>query len=1043
SGISWTNDSTIAAWSLFNKTPAAITAIVTSDGSSNSGSFYNFGTTASADRAVGGAASGGAYFGSPTSGSVAGWITVAVTNNTGIGQSAFTIRYDGEQWRNGGNATAQTMVAEYGYGSTFAGVGSWAAAGSAFNFTSPVATATAAPLDGNAAANRLANIGGTVTPATPWAAGTTLWIRWIETNDAGNDHGLAIDNFSFSLPTTVVTAPTAPTITGITAGDGQLSVAFAAPSSDGGAAITTYQYSLNGGTAWTTPAPAVTSSPLVITGLTNGQTYSVLLRAVNSAGAGPASAAVSGKPLGTDYLRIVSYNITAADTLPRTGLGTLVQAMAAESVGGHADQVDLLAIQEVASQGTTSANVAATLNAIYGTGTYAFGSLNGTTTGSGTQGVVYNTQALQLLEERAVGTASSTGGPRQTLRYKFQPKNGDASAVFYVYNSHWKSLDTADDAARRDVEARAIRTDADALPDGTSIIYVGDYNLYRSSEPAYQTMLGAGNGQSFDPLSRPGDWHSNSSFVDIFTQAPLQTAPAGFTGGGLDDRFDFQLVSGEVMTGGGLKYKPGSYRTFGNNGSVPRNGSINSSSSTALPGLANRTEVLNLLTTVADHLPVVVDYSYPKVAAATPAITVTPSTLGAPLTTTFGTASAPATLSVSGLALSGSLTVTPATGLEVSLASGSGYAASLSLAPTGGTLAPTTVYVRLAATAAVGNYNAAVIAITGGGATAQAVVTTASGNTVSPSTGTMLFSEDFSALTVGNSSSTSGSSTAWTGSSNWSSVTAAYQAGSAVKLGTSGAGGSITTKTLDLTGNGGSFTVSFDVKGWTTVEGSIVVTVSGLAPQTVTYSATMSGAFETKTLSFTGGQANSTITFASTSKRAFLDTITVIGGTPEPPRPASIAGFAWNDANGNGTWDLPAEVAAAGWTIYLDTNRDGQLDAGEPSTITGTDGSYAFTGLTAGTYTVAQVPQAGWQQTSPATTGAAVVRSLSQLLVSGADSLGSTVLPSDPAYAPPLRQQQKRFVPNDPLFTNQWHLRNTGQSSGTVGEDARVVAAWD
>jgi hypothetical protein len=40
-------------------------------------------------------------------------------------------------------------------------------------------------------------VGGIVT--TPWAAGDTLWVRWIEKNDPGNDHGLAIDNLSFSV----------------------------------------------------------------------------------------------------------------------------------------------------------------------------------------------------------------------------------------------------------------------------------------------------------------------------------------------------------------------------------------------------------------------------------------------------------------------------------------------------------------------------------------------------------------------------------------------------------------------------------------------------------------------------------------------------------------------------------------------------------------------------------------------------------------------------------------------------------------------------
>ena len=47
---------------------------------------------------------------------------------------------------------------------------------------------------------------------------------------------------------------------------------------------------------------------------------------------------------------------------------------------------------------------------------------------------------------------------------------------------------------------------------------------------------------------------------------------------------------------------------------------------------------------------------------------------------------------------------------------------------------------------------------------------------------------------------------------------------------------------------------------------------------------------------------------------------------------------------------------------------------------------------------------------------------------------------SSPSLA---RQQSKRLVPNDPFFTSQWHLRNTGQSGGTSGIDVNVVNTWD
>ncbi|MBI5801449.1 MAG: S8 family serine peptidase [Verrucomicrobia bacterium] len=41
------------------------------------------------------------------------------------------------------------------------------------------------------------------------------------------------------------------------------------------------------------------------------------------------------------------------------------------------------------------------------------------------------------------------------------------------------------------------------------------------------------------------------------------------------------------------------------------------------------------------------------------------------------------------------------------------------------------------------------------------------------------------------------------------------------------------------------------------------------------------------------------------------------------------------------------------------------------------------------------------------------------------------------------RQMIKRFVPNDTLFTNQWHLLNTGQNGGTAGADINVTNVWD
>jgi VCBS repeat-containing protein len=48
-------------------------------------------------------------------------------------------------------------------------------------------------------------------------------------------------------------------------------------------------------------------------------------------------------------------------------------------------------------------------------------------------------------------------------------------------------------------------------------------------------------------------------------------------------------------------------------------------------------------------------------------------------------------------------------------------------------------------------------------------------------------------------------------------------------------------------------------------------------------------------------------------------------------------------------------------------------------------------------------------------------------------------------YAFPLtpRPNVTKFIPNDSLFPQQWHLRNIGQTGGFVGEDAHVVGPWN
>ena len=110
------------------------------------------------------------------------------------------------------------------------------------------------------------------------------------TDAAGNPFaGISGDSSLNFTTAAALTAPGAPTLNTVTAGDKRLTIAFTAGAT-GGSAITDYEYSLNGGAYI---SAGTTTSPFTITGLNGRTSYSVTIKARNSVGLGTASSSVS------------------------------------------------------------------------------------------------------------------------------------------------------------------------------------------------------------------------------------------------------------------------------------------------------------------------------------------------------------------------------------------------------------------------------------------------------------------------------------------------------------------------------------------------------------------------------------------------------------------------------------------------------------------------------------------------------------------------------------------------------------------------------
>jgi len=187
--------------------------------------------------------------------------------------------------------------------------------------------------------------------------------------------------------------------------------------------------------------------------------------------------------------------------------------------------------------------------------------------------------------------------------YVIRPAGVNSDSLdFRIYSAHLKASQGFE--SERESEATIVRNHLNTLGPG-HYIFGGDFNLYTSTEGAYQVLLESqpdNDGRLYDVLNQPGSWHGSVSFAALHTQSPRTTNQGdGGATGGMDDRFDFLLPTYPFQGFPSWQVVDGSYTEYGNDG-LHFEQAINNGTNFAVPD-----SIANALHAGSDHIPVYMD----------------------------------------------------------------------------------------------------------------------------------------------------------------------------------------------------------------------------------------------------------------------------------------------------------------------------------------------------------------------------------------------------------------------------------------------------
>jgi VCBS repeat-containing protein len=160
-----------------------------------------------------------------------------------------------------------------------------------------------------------------------------------------------------------------------------------------------------------------------------------------------------------------------------------------------------------------------------------------------------------------------------------------------------------------------------------------------------------------------------------------------------------------------------------------------------------------------------------------------------------------------------------------------------------------------------------------------------------------------------------------------------------------------------------------------------------------------------------------------------------------------FAGTVFNDLNANGV-NESSDPGLSGWTVFVDSNNDGALTAGEPKTVTDIKGKFSIVGLPVGSVNIYEIVQPGFKPTAGFTDHQLITIREGRVVKSDYPNVSAPVTKGDIAGTAfedlnlnGIKESGEHGLPGWTMFVdaNADGIFNTGEISTTADADGDFV----